>query len=259
MDEELENNENTEVVDGEEFENEIDNEEVEDTDGSEEEGEVVTSKNDKKKTTQTAEQDRAFADMRRRLEAVEKEKSDLLNEKLSSEKAKNDKKLLGEYEAKKAEWEEAGYDPHIISEIASSNPILKQILEENQSIKKQFAKQQEDTKLVQEYNSLANQYPELIKSPDDISKEVWQKNQQGYSLEDAFLVVNRDKILNRTKNSVKQKTLNNINSKSHLKTETDGANEGNDFSSVPSDTLANFIDMGMTKKEATAYYKKLYG
>jgi hypothetical protein len=70
--------------------------------------------------------------------------------------------------------------------------------------------------------------------------------------------VNHKAVLDHAKGVGKQQALNNINSKAHLKTEGDGAGETNDIH-MPADTLSMYMDMGMTKKQAFAHYKKLYG
>ena len=66
-----------------------------------------------------------------------------------------------------------------------------------------------------------------------------------------------DELLTKETAATKQKTLNQIGSKQHLKTEGDG--EGDiDTVNIPAETLQMYADMGMSKKEAVAHYKKLY-
>jgi hypothetical protein len=80
---------------------------------------------------------------------------------------------------------------------------------------------------------------------------------EGYSLVDAFAAVNRKEIVNRTKESSRQKTLNSLNSKQHLRTEGAGGDTGDDVH-IPQGVLDMYLDMGLSKKEAYAHYKKLY-
>lgn len=66
-----------------------------------------------------------------------------------------------------------------------------------------------------------------------------------------------DELLAKETAATKQKTLNQIGSKQHLSTEGDG--EGDvDSVNVPAETLQMYMDMGMSKKDAVAHYKKLY-
>ncbi|HOM97738.1 MAG TPA: hypothetical protein PLY41_05500 [Acetomicrobium sp.] len=66
-----------------------------------------------------------------------------------------------------------------------------------------------------------------------------------------------DELLAKETAAAKQKTLNQIGSKQHLGTEGDG--EGDvDSVNVPAETLQMYMDMGMSKKDAVAHYKKLY-
>ena len=73
-------------------------------------------------------------------------------------------------------------------------------------------------------------------------------------------VIGQEKSVEIIKKAAAQKTLNNLNSKSHLKTEGDGAGDSNASTiPLPAETLAMYMDSGMTEKQARAFHKKLYG
>lgn len=175
---------------------------------------------------------------------------------------------------------EQGYDPDFLSTLdraMSKHPRLQQLEQANSQLQQalngvmgihqQEKQQQENLKRVNEsFNELKGEYPEyknLDEFAQKIGEEAWnkivEKYQKGYSLLDAHESINRQEIKKKTASAAKQKTLNEINSKSHLKVEGgDGAVEGGDLS-IPSDTLQMYMDQGMTKKQATAFHKKLYG
>lgn len=133
------------------------------------------------------------------------------------------------------------------------------ILQQQEVVKKQILDSltADHKQLQQEYGDLIPADPEqFFGGLDDTIKE---KLQKGYSLYDAWCTTNRAKIAEQSKKAAAQKTLNNLSSKKHLKTEGDGAGDS-DVSSVPlsPETLAMYIDSGMTEKQARAFHKKIY-
>jgi len=162
------------------------------------------------------------------------------------------------YNQARQELADQGYDVDAISRIMEMNPAFQNMRQQNEILQRQLQEQQLNQRLLAEYGELQKEYPDMVKKPDDISNDVWAKFDQGYSLLDAFESINRQALKKRAADAAKQKTLNNLGSKSHLKTEGDGSSESNDVH-VPSDTLQMYMDMGMSKKQAAAYHKKLYG
>jgi len=109
-------------------------------------------------------------------------------------------------------------------------------------------------KLQQEYGDLV---PANMENLDPV---VVEKLSKGYSFEDAWYTTNRSKITEQKEKAAAQKTLNNLDSKKHLKTEGDGGADSNASSiPLPGDTLQMYMDSGMTEKQARAFHKKLYG
>lgn len=142
--------------------------------------------------------------------------------------------------------QQRGIDPNVINDIISNHPAIKQATQAA-----------EDQRLLSNFNELQSEYPGLVKGPEDITAEVWARYDRGESLLDAYTLVNRKQILDHMKAVSKQSTLNNINGKQHMKSEGDGAGQGDDVS-IPEETLRMYQDMGMDKKQAMAHYKKLY-
>jgi hypothetical protein len=127
---------------------------------------------------------------------------------------------------------------------------------EQEAVKQQLAQS-----ILTDHTKLREEYGDMV--PVDLSRldqGTLDRLQKGYSLYDAWYMSNRTKILEQTQKAATQKTLNNLNSKSHLKTEGDGAGDSSSSSTPLSrETLQMYIDSGMTEKQARVFHKKLYG
>ena len=214
---------------------------------------------------QTPEQNKAFKEMRKKLEAAEAEAKKFreLNSRATELFKDHDVKDINEYfdrleqqqaEERRNQLEEKGFDETEIQEILEADKEKLALKRENEILKEQ----QLAITYTNEFKKLSKEYPDLVKSPEDISDEVWAKFDKGYDMLDAFESVNRELIRSKTTEATKQKTLNNISSKKHLRTESDGAGDST-ATVVPEDVLQIYKDMGMDKKEAIAFHKKLYG
>lgn len=170
---------------------------------------------------------------------------------------------------------EQGYDEAIINMHVRARQAEQKVEQlefmmrqrEQQQEQQQQAQQLEQTKkmVMDDHSKLKKEYGDLVPEAKTFEELIQQldtavidRMRRGYSLEDAFIIANKAAIMKRSKDAAKQKTLNNINGKSHLKTEGDGASEGGDIN-IPSETMQMYMDMGMSKKQAMAHYKKLYG
>ena len=233
------------------------------------------------KPKQTAEADAAFAEMRRKAEAAEKKAAEI------EAKHKRDREIASKYgkdygvfseddisktygashgihtldDLQRAilheEYREKGIDPDTINQLIENHPLIQEA-----------KKVKENTVISNQYNSLLSDLKDdglesLVSKPEDIPDSVYQRwdygnNKGGLSLSECFYLEQRKQIAVKKVDATKQRTLNNIAGKQHLKTEGDGVADANDIS-VPAETLAMYMDMGMDKKAATAHYKKLYG
>jgi hypothetical protein len=158
------------------------------------------------------------------------------------------------------QYKQAGIDPNLINQIVSSHPTLKKA----EALIQQMGEQQANSNIMSEFEELKKQFPESgLKTLADLGKlptykAIEEKFARGYSLADAYESANRAEIRTKQQAAAKQKTLNDINSKSHLNTEGDGEGETNDVH-IPAETLQMYLDMGMSKKDAMKHHKKLYG
>ena len=198
---------------------------------------------------QSPEVNAAFARMRKQLEKADQLIANIYGEEFNVNSIEELEALYNKMEQEHAmqQYQQTGQvDPNFINNLINNHPAIKAAT--------QVA---EDQRLVSNFNELKKEYPELIKTADDIPPEVWDQYDKGISLVDAYTITNRKEILDFYKNVSKQKTLNNLNSKKHLKTEGDGASS-DDGVHIPAETLSMYLEMGMSKEEATAHYRKLY-
>jgi len=117
-------------------------------------------------------------------------------------------------------------------------------------------------KLQSDHAFLQKKYGDLVPSLDKIGEvdpeTVRIMREESLPLKAAWIQANVDKITAQTKKSTKQKTLNSIDGKRHLKTEGDGASGNLGDVNIPESTLQYYMDNGYTKKQAMEHYKKLY-
>lgn len=144
---------------------------------------------------------------------------------------------------------------NLIKKLIDQNP---DVLEAKRIIEQQKAKENEMT-LNEELDKI-NKLDSSIKTLDDISKmencqEVIDKLNKGYSLYDAYLLTNFNNIENKIRENSKKTTLNNVDSKSHMKTTTGG---NSDSINVPQEILAMYRKnlKGWSDKQIKEHYMK---
>lgn len=252
-----------EYIDDEVDENDDESDDTDDDEDIIEDEEEVTAP--PKRAKQDKKQNAAFAKMRKELEdtKLKLNKYDKWAAQFKDKGADSmDAYIQGVNNQMISEKEQQlidmGYDPKAIKMALELDPEYQSLKEQNQTLLNEITQQKTNQAIYEEYNALAQRYPKLIKSPEDIGDEVWSLHSKGYSLKDAYLSVNEDKIFEQNRKEVKQKTLNNVNGKSHLKVEGDGPADI-DIVNVPTDIMDNYIDMGYSKKQAQEHYAKLYG
>lgn len=214
-------------------------------------------------------QNKAFADMRRRAEQAERDR-DIARNYGADYGVYSEADISARYgeshgihslmELEKAiqmeQYRAQGIDPDVINSIVENHPAIKQAEEEK------FNRLLSDS-----FGDLQKEYPELVKNPEDIQLEVWQKWQDGkmgLSLTDAYELVNKKVIRDHLQASSKQKTLNQVNSKSHLRSNGGEGADDVDLTSIPSETMATYRQMfskelrsgKMKESDFVKHYKK---
>jgi hypothetical protein len=165
--------------------------------------------------------------------------------------------LKAEQEAQqRQQYVDAGLPDEVIDKLSRVDEVLQQAEEA------QFKQQ-----LADNYSELVKEYPELVKAPQDISPDVWQKWQDGktgLSLTEAFELVNKKAIREHLQASSKQSTLNKINSKNHVRANGGEGAEDVDLTSVPAETMQAYRQMfakelrtgKMKEADFVKHYKK---
>jgi hypothetical protein len=144
--------------------------------------------------------------------------------------------LKAEQEAQqRQQYVDAGLPDEVIDKLSRVDEVLQQAEEA------QFKNM-----LADNYSELIKEYPDLVKAPQDISPEVWQKWQDGttgLSLTDAYELVNKKTIREHLQASSKQSALNKINSKNHVRGNGGEGADDVDLTSVPSETMQAYRQM----------------
>jgi hypothetical protein len=226
---------------------------------------------------QTPEQDRAFAEARRRVEAAERRAVELetmrqrdieIAKKYGQYGIYSDADVAEKYgkshglntvaqfeEAlRREEYQAKGIDPDLINNLIENHPAIQNAKAYEQAV----IRAQEDNFLVSNFNELRQEYPE-IKEVANVPLEVWSKwknGSTGLSLTEAYYVVNRKEILAKQTDAAKQATLNNIQGKGHVR--GNGSGSEVDTTRIPDDVLEMYkrFNPGKTMDEYKAHYKK---
>lgn len=230
------------------------------------------------KAVQTPEQNSAFAELRRKSEAAEKRAIEVEAQlKRDREIAKkygkeyniysdddvaeqfgesHGIKTIAEFEEalKRQEYKAKGIDPEMINKLIEDHPAIKQAKANEEAM----AKAQQDRLLVDNYSELQKEFPEVTK-PDDVPADVWKRwndGKSGLTLTEAYTLINRKAILDRSVDAAKQAALNNINSKDHIR--GNGKGTETDTTRIPDDVLAMYkkFNPGKSMDEYKAHYKK---
>lgn len=143
----------------------------------------------------------------------------------------------------------------VLNDYIENNPT---VIQAKEVIKNQQL--ENGTRLINEQVSEISKLDGDIKSFDDIVKmenrEAFDNLiKKGYSMVDAYKVVNFDKLSSKQTAKAKQQVLNGINSKEHLKT-TSGA-AGSDII-VPANIMTQYKENGFNEEEARKHYAKMH-
>lgn len=210
----------------------------------------------KEEPTRDLEKDAAFADMRRKTQEAEA-RAQLLEQQ--NQKTLEIARKFGPYgvfsdedvaktygqthgihtldqlerEIQRQEYVKQGVDPDLVEKIVTDK------LENHPSVV-EAKKAAYEQRLMSNYNEVLAEFPDLVKSAEDISAEVWAKwnnGESGLTLSDAYAVVNRKAIFEKQQAATKQAALNQLNSKNHMKA-TEGSSEELETGTIPDEVMA---------------------
>jgi hypothetical protein len=146
------------------------------------------------------------------------------------------------------------------------DPEYQRLLQTTEVQAEQLRQQQGQAILNTEVAELAEEFPDLkIKSIKDIQKlpnaeAILDKAKKGYSLLDAYRLINYDDIVTQAKEKGSQQTIRNIGSKAHLGTEKSGNTPTGKEVELSPEQLRVWTAMGYSeaeaRKRAAKYLKK---
>ena len=218
---------------------------------------------------QTPEQNAAFAAARRRAEAQAAVRSqaeqDALVERIYrgqnnpyTGKPIRSVRDLNEYEQQYQadQMRQAGIDPGVLNQMIEQNPVVQQARQMTAKMQ-----QEEGQRYIEGQVAEISKVDPSIKSFADLTKadtfpQFDAMVRRGYSLVDAYKIVNFDRLSGQRAAAAKQQALNSVNGKNHLNT-TKGAGSGEDVV-VPEETMAMYRSAfpNWTKQQIIDDYKK---
>lgn len=210
---------------------------------------------EKQKPTQTPEQNKAYAELRRRAEAAEGKLqqytqtvqqhfgqthglNDLdsyfsaIGQTIQQQQAQQQQQVEHYRTQREEQLAATGYNIKDIREIMRSDPAFIQMNQENQNLKRQAAAEQQQRQierigqqLMADHAKLKEKYGDMVSELKDLDEETVTLLKQGIPLRAAWLQANEDSILEHAKTTTKAKTMKDIGSKNHLDTEKGGGGE----------------------------------
>lgn len=144
--------------------------------------------------------------------------------------------------SRRQELEQAGIDPGILDELIARNPAIRQA----QQILAQTQEQENVRQLEAELEQL-NKLDPSVKTIDDILQApnrsaILGKVNAGYSLLDAYKIVNFDKLTTANTAASKQAAINAMRGKEHM-TPTDGVTDTSTAMEIPVAELGRWKEM----------------
>ena len=175
----------------------------------------------------------------------------------------NSRDSLAKFRASQAEAEvkafaqRSGISEEELSSIIDRHPAVVQA----KAAQKQAEIAASKARLTEQLKEITRLDPD-VKTVDDLLKsekynEVKDLVKQGYSLANAYKVVNLDRIISRSADTSKQTALNAINSKSHLIATSVDASGGNSVV-IPDETMKMYkqFNPGWTDKQIAEHYAR---
>lgn len=239
---------------------ELDEDEVELTD-SDADVAVSDDKDEDNNTTSTEEVDKtkAFSErLKQKTQEIEKKYNDKLTTIAKNkgydtwedfEKAQNRDTLI------EAGVEDPDKFGEVLTRMINESP---DVIKAREIIEQQ--KQEENDRIMNEEIKMIHNIDDSINNLDDISRldncnDIIEKLNKGYSLYDAYVLCNINKISSMNKEKQEKKQTDNINSKNHMKRTSGGSN---DYVEVPKDVYDTYRRNlpNWTDKQIREHYAK---
>ena len=233
---------------------------------------------DSEPTEQTAEENARYAAIRRRAEEEARKRYDAqmgqLNQKISAmcngvthpvtgKPITNvndyiDALSIQQRQAQEAELQEKGVDPRLIDRMVASNPAVLQA----QMYMEQMQMQEANAQIQRDVEEISKLDPS-IKSMEDLANTPYINDLVRYcqehnaTLTDAFKVLQFNNIRSVDTDAARQQAINQMRGKSHLPSQSQSLDSGDDDVDVPPEIMARFKADGKTEKQIKELYKRV--
>ena len=221
---------------------------------------------------QSAETNRAFADMRRRMDAAESSAADLDAQFASQfgqytnpetgQPIRNASDYIAAMAAQervkaREELKANNINPELIDNLIANSPIVRQAQAATNELNNYRAQQQleSDYKKIMEIDPTVHSQEDILNDPSmDL---ILQKVSSGMSLVDAYKIVNFDRLKSSTVGAAKQAAINSVKGKNHLATGA-ALNVDDGSEDIPAAQLEMYKETfpDKTIKEIKALYNK---
>lgn len=248
-------------------------------------GDAAVAGQKEQKQAQSPETNKAFAQLRREKEALERKLqqytqtvqqhfgqsmglNDLdsyfnaVGQTVQQQQAHQQQQMDQYRSQRETDLEKLGYNVKEIREIMRTDPAFVQMNQENQVLKRQVAAeaQQRQTErigqqIVADHAKLKEKYGDMVPELKDLDEDTVSLMKQGVPLRAAWLQANEDAILEHAKTTSKAKALRDVGSKNHLDTEKGGGGEFEAQIDIPDEQLRVWKSLFPGKKLAD--YKKM--
>lgn len=226
---------------------------------------------------QSPETNRAFADLRRRAEAAERKAAELdqyyakqfgqytnpeTGQPIKSAQDYLDAMAAQERARAREQLKENNIDPSIIDAMIQNSPIVRQAEAATQELNQYRIRQQmnEDLNKILALDSSYSSIEELMKSPAMNDVVEFIENHPGIRADEAYKIVNYDRVLSSKANAAKQAAINSVKAKNHLATGS-AVTVDESAEDIPAAQLEMYKEAfpGKTIKEIKALYNRALG
>lgn len=156
------------------------------------------------------------------------------------------------------QYREAGIDPELINQSINNHPIVKKASEYVQTLEQQRQEQQ----IKEDFERLHKEIPgtENIKTVEDLHKDakwndMWKYLEKGVSMPDAYYLTHKNEIVEQRIKASTQKQLNNINGKSHIKSDGNGVEIDGIVLDESEWNMAKMLSPNLTKQDYINFKK----
>ena len=223
---------------------------------------------------QSAETNRAFANMRREAEAAKKAQADMdrmfaeqfgqytnpeTGQPIKSAKDYLDAMQAQERAKAKEELRANNIDPNLIDQLIQNSPIVKQAEAAAEELNQYRVRQQmnEDLHKILALDKSFDSVEALMKSPIMNDVVAFVESHPGIRADEAYKIVNYDRLSSSNSAAAKQAAINSIKGKNHLATGT-ALNVDDTAEDIPAGQLEMYKEAfpGKPIKELKALYNK---